>query len=315
MIGFEIGGTKCAVCIGSYENGHIVIQQKKKIPTDLSVSPYEMLDRLCHEAERMTDCFDTIGISCGGPLDTNKGFILSPPNLLGWDEVPITDYLNTRYGCPVYLENDANACALAEWKYGAGHGLSHMIFLTFGTGMGAGIILNGALYQGANGNAGEVGHVRMKKNGPIGYGKHGSFEGFASGGGIAQQARAMAKRALRNGAPVGFCPNKESLSSVTAETVAMAARNGDPDAKEIYRSCGTMLGYGLAALIDVFNPEAIVLGSIYVRASDLLEAPMRQVLEEECLPSSLASIRILPAALGESLGDYAALAVADQEKR
>lgn len=141
MIGFDIGGTKCAVCIGQETDGNLQILDKRSIPTAHNISPYEMIERMCALAEEMTDKIDCIGISCGGPLDSKRGIIQSPPNLPGWDDVKIVEYLEKKYGCEAYLQNDANACAVAEWKYGAGKGCQNMIFLTFGTGLGAGFIL------------------------------------------------------------------------------------------------------------------------------------------------------------------------------
>lgn len=311
MIGFDIGGTKCAVSIGKRAGDGIEITDKRKIPTDLSRSPYEMLDTLCRMAEEMTNDFSRIGISCGGPLDTARGVILSPPNLPGWDEVKVVEYLRARYHGNVALENDANACALAEWKYGAGRGTENMIFLTFGTGMGAGLILNGQLYRGACGNAGEIGHVRLAPFGPVGYGKAGSFEGFASGGGIARLATTFAEERLQTGAGTAFCRTREELPLITAERVATAAKAGDPTALAVYRTCGEMLGAGLALLVDVLNPEAIVIGSIYTRAGELLREGMERVLQREALPASLRAVKILPAALGEQLGDVAAIAAGE----
>ena len=188
LLGFDIGGTKCAVIIGevSREVG-IAILAKQSMLTDLPV--YEMIDLLFSTAEQMlqeqqisVDQLDGIGISCGGPLSSKKGLILSPPNLPGWDNVPIVDLAEKRFKRKVLLQNDANACAVAEWKYGAGQGYDNLIFLTFGTGMGAGLILNGQLYSGISDLAGEVGHIRLSDNGPVGFGKTGSFEGFCSGG-------------------------------------------------------------------------------------------------------------------------------------
>lgn len=311
MIGFDIGGTKCAVSIGKRVGDRIEITDKRKIPTDLSRSPYEMLDTLCRMAEEMTSDFSHIGVSCGGPLDAARGVILSPPNLPGWDEVRVTEYLRARYHGSVALENDANACALAEWKYGAGRGTENMIFLTFGTGMGAGLILNGQLYRGACSNAGEIGHVRMAPFGPVGYGKAGSFEGFASGGGIARLAATYAEERLQTGAGTAYCRTREELPLITAERVATAAKAGDRTALAVYRTCGEMLGAGLALLVDVLNPEVIVIGSIYARAGELLRERMEWILQKEALPASLRAVKILPAALGEQLGDVAAIAAGE----
>ncbi|MBQ8740324.1 MAG: ROK family protein [Clostridia bacterium] len=314
MIGFDIGGTKCAVSIGEEKDGIMHILDKKAIPTDHSVSAYEMIDRLCVLAQEMTDDFSHIGISCGGPLDNKKGIIISPPNLPRFKNIKIVDYLKQKYGGFVRLENDADACAFAEWKYGAGKDSQNMIFLTFGTGMGAGLILNGKLYSGANGNAGEIGHVRLRDTGPVGFGKSGSFEGFASGGGIAQMAKTAAKEQLKQGTPTAYCKTFDELDSVTAKSVAEAAYSGDPTAITVYQKCGEMLGYGLSILIDILNPEKIVIGSIYTRSRDLLQETMIQSLKKEALAPSLSVVEILPAALGENLGDYAALSLAANER-
>ena len=310
MIGFDIGGTKCSVCTGIEKDGKISLTDKRVIPTDHGKNPYEMIDLMCIAAEEIGDDFARIGISCGGPLDAEAGVILSPPNLPGWDNVRICSYLKDRYGGKVNLQNDANACATAEWRFGAGKGTNNMIFLTFGTGLGAGLILNGSLYTGSDGMAGEAGHIRLVPKGPVGYGKAGSFEGFCSGGGIAGLGRALAEERLRKGESVSFCSSREELDRISARVIAEAAQAGNSDAIGIYRKSGEMLGRGLAVLIDLLNPEIIVIGSIFKRSETLLRKSMEKVLKRECLPRSLEACRILPSALGEEIGDYAALATA-----
>lgn len=310
MIGFDIGGTKCAVCIGAEKDGDFIVTDKKAIPTDHSVSPYEMIDRMCAMAEEMTDDFSVIGISCGGPLDSRKGIIQSPPNLPGWDDVPIVSLLREKYGIPAKLQNDANACALAEYEFGAGKGTKNMIFLTFGTGLGAGLVLDGRLYEGTNGMAGEAGHLRLAAHGPVGFGKAGSFEGFCSGGGIAQLGRIRATERFQCGKTVAYCADVTELEQITAQKIAECAYNGDELSREIYRESGHYLGKGLALLIDLFNPERIVIGSIYGRCRDLLEPYALEVIEREALTAAWNVCEIVPAGLGEKIGDYAALAVA-----
>ena len=310
MIGFDIGGTKCAVCIGHEVDGNLQIIGKKSIPTDHSISPYEMIERMCTLAEEMTDKIDCIGISCGGPLDSKRGIIQSPPNLPGWDDIKIVEYLEKKYGCKAYLQNDANACAVAEWKYGAGQGCENMIFLTFGTGLGAGLILNGKLYAGTSDMAGECGHMRLASFGPVGYGKAGSFEGFCSGGGIAQLGQMMARESLQMGKAVSYCSDLKELDAITAKSIAEHANEGCEDAKEVFRACGEKLGYGLSILIDILNPERIVLGSIFQRSEHLLRESMDKVIRKECLEAASSVCKILPAFLEENIGDYAALAVA-----
>lgn len=310
-LGIDIGGTKCALVLGNAQGE--VLQKIRFATTDRDGTLGSILqaaDQLIGEATARGERVVAIGVSCGGPLDSRLGLIQSPPNLPDWDNVPIVQMLKERYGIPTALCNDANACALAEYRLGAGKGTRSMVFLTFGTGMGAGLVLNGKLYVGANDNAGEVGHVRMAPDGPVGYYKKGSFEGFCSGGGLAQLGAAYAKAALDAGRPCAFCQNEEQLGSITAKALAEAADAGDEVAMAVWTACGEMLGRGLAMLVDILNPECIVLGSIYARSGHLLKEAMQRTLAKEALPGALAACRIVPAALTESVGDAAALCVA-----
>lgn len=304
FLGIDIGGTKCAVICGN-ECGKVL--EKKKFPT-CGVS--ETLENIFSAAESMKNECAAVGISCGGPLDSEKGIILSPPNLPGWDRIEIVKMVRERLGLPAFLCNDANACALAEWRFGAGRGSKNMIFLTFGTGMGAGLILGGRLYNGTNGNAGEIGHVRMENFGPPGYGKQGSFEGFVSGGGIALMGKMNAIEALQRGEKPLYCGSLSALDSVTAKSVAEAAHKKDKTALKVYETAGEMLGRGLSILIDILNPERIVIGSIYQRDSVLMETAVQRVIEKEALELSKKVVKVVPAELGDELGDCAALALA-----
>jgi glucokinase len=251
-----------------------------------------------------------VGVSCGGPLDSRRGLVLSPPNLPGWDRIPIVETLREDTGLPVRLENDANAGALAEWHFGAGRGTRNMVFCTMGTGFGTGMILDGRLYSGTNDNAGELGHVRLAEEGPAGYGKRGSVEGFCSGGGIAQLAHAHAVERLQRGEKVGFCRSIAEAGAVTARDVGEAAEAGDPAARELLADVGRRLGQGLAVLVDIVNPERIVLGSIFARQHSFIWPECERVLHEEALGPALAVCRVVAAEFGESIGDLAALAVA-----
>jgi glucokinase len=316
LLGIDIGGTKCAIILGKIESGdEIKIIDKTVTPTDKPV--FEMIEYLFDEADALlkksnvsTNDISGIGISCGGPLNSKTGTILSPPNLPGWDNIPIAQITEERFNIKTYLQNDANAGAVAEWKYGAGKGYNNLIFLTFGTGNGAGLILNGKLYSGTNDLAGESGHIRLAEIGPVGFGKAGSFEGFCSGGGIAQLAQIKVREKLQMGKTVSFCKSIEELNNITAKTVAEAAFKGDALAVEIYNICGFYLGRGLSVLIDVLNPEMILLGGIYGRAKGLLETSMHKVIEEEALSLSYKNCKIMPAQLGEKIGDMAALSLA-----
>ena len=310
-LGIDIGGTKCALVLGDAQG---CVWHKVRFETaDRDGTLARIMKEaygLIELAKKQGDEVKAIGVSCGGPLDSRLGLIQSPPNLPDWDNVPILQMLREAFGIPCALSNDANACALAEYRFGAGKGCESMVFLTFGTGMGAGLVLGGKLYVGANDNAGEVGHVRLAPDGPVGYYKKGSFEGFCSGGGLAQLGAAYAKDALARGIPCSFCQSEDELDKITAKALAKAADEGDEVALAVWEKCGEMLGHGLAVLIDIINPERIVIGSIYARSGHLLRRSLEKVLAEEALPASLAACEIVPAALTESVGDMAALCVA-----
>ncbi|MBB6735797.1 ROK family protein [Cohnella zeiphila] len=316
--GFDIGGTKCAAVLGrtSEDGGSVEIVEKRAFPTP--ATPGEAIGRFGDALSELLEKaaadgpLRAIGISCGGPLDSRSGLVLSPPNLPGWDRIDVVGPLHGRFGVPVALQNDANACALAEWKWGAGRGASNVIFLTFGTGMGAGLILNGRLYSGANDMAGEVGHMRLAPDGPVGYGKAGSFEGFCSGGGIARLARRMAEARLGEGGASALAEHPDRLEEITAQAVFEAAEAGDELAREAVGIVGRKLGQGLAVLVDVLNPERIVIGSIYARQRAVLEPLVREELEREALSPSLEACEVVPSGLGEHVGDAASLSVAMQ---
>lgn len=317
LLGFDIGGTKCAVILGRSADDEIEIIERRAFPTKASEGPEAALSQLEERSKSILASHDlsaddvrAIGISCGGPLDMENGAIVGAPNLPGWDNISLTRRFSNSLGIPTRIENDANACALAEWRWGAGRGTKHMIFLTFGTGMGAGIIVDGRLYSGAGNLAGEVGHMRLAEDGPLGHGKRGSFEGFCSGGGIAEAAREAVKACWDRGDTTVLCKTADELSKITANDVFEAARSGDAVATSIVQVCGHYLGRGLSILIDILNPEAIVIGSIFARRHDILWPIAEKVITKEALPLTLKACRVLPAELGEAIGDYAALSVA-----
>lgn len=313
VTGIDIGGTKCAISFACLDEEKIKFLDKVRMDTERedfarAVKEFIRVIRLkLNENPKWRLC--SIGISCGGPLDAQEGLILSPPNLPKWERADIFTPLKRAFGVPVMIQNDADACALAEWRMGAGKGCQNMIFLTFGTGMGAGLILNGRLYSGTNNLAGEVGHIRLAEEGPVGYGKGGSFEGFCSGGGIADLGRKRAGEALDAGKPPLFCPGREDLPRISAKSIAEAMEQGDALAAEIFDTVGEYLGRGISLLIDILNPERIIIGSIYARQREALEKRMLEVVEAEALRASTRVCRILPASLGEQIGDYAAVSV------
>ena len=185
-----------------------------------------------------------------------------------------------------------------------------MIFLTFGTGLGAGLILDGKLYAGTNDNAGECGHISLENFGPVGFHKAGSFEGFCSGGGIAQLGYTMALEQVQQGKYPSYFKKGMTPADVTAKTVGDAADAGDETAIKVYATCGEYLGKGLSILIDILNPEKIVIGSIFARSHNLIWEHTKKVIDKEALTPAAQVCQVLPAELGEQIGDYAAIATA-----
>lgn len=313
ILGVDIGGTKCAVNYGYKEDDDLYLIDKHKFSTtSLDETIHSILasiEKIMEKHKFTKDHISAMGVSCGGPLDSNKGIIMSPPNLPGWDHVPIVDIIEEKFGIATCLLNDANACALAEWKYGAGRGTQNMIFMTFGTGLGAGLILDGKLYTGTNDNAGELGHIRLSDYGPVGYGKAGSFEGFCSGGGIAQIARSLLLEKIQMGIAVDWC-KFEDIEQITAQKVAEEADKGDELALQIFDISAGELGKGLSIIIDILNPEAIVIGGIFTRCRTLMEVRMLEIIKREALPNSREVCKVMVSQLGEEIGDYATLSVA-----
>ena len=308
ILGVDIGGTKIAVSAWD-ARGELLGKERFETPA----SPETAIERIGASAERLCSSIvpsarepqnvkrlpsgglgrlKAVGISCGGPLDSASGLILSPPNLSGWDEVPIVGELERICGVPAFLDNDANACALAEWRWGAGRGYDDLVFLTFGTGLGAGLILGGRLHRGRCDLAGEVGHMRIDSAGPPGYGKRGSWEGYCSGGGIERAYLEATGRA------------------VTAEEICRLARTEEEAARRVIEASAERLGAGIAILMDLLNPGVIVIGSVFARAEDLFRPRMEEAAAREALPQARAACAIVPALLGERLGDAAARCVA-----
>lgn len=307
VLGLDIGGTKCAVLLADADARIEVVRKLRfETRTDLGFAYarqklLEAAGQLIRESEVPVQA---IGVSCGGPLDSRAGVVQSPPNLPGWDEVPIVGILEDAFGLPAFLQNDANACALVEWKYGAGRGCEDMVFLTMGTGMGAGIIAGGRLLRGARDMAGEVGHLRLEKDGPVGYGKAGSFEGFASGGGIARLAEMLRADWEGQGRKLNW------PRTLTTRALGDCAKAGDPDALRAFEIAGAYLGRGVAVIADVLNPERVVIGGVYMRCEELLRESMWRSIRAEALPACWREMQVLPAQTGEQIGDLAAAMVA-----
>jgi glucokinase len=311
-LGIDIGGTKCAVLAGTEG---MEILDRIQFPTETERGPENTISKLLIGADRIVQHISgftlaAIGISCGGPLNSQTGVIQSPPNLPGWDNIEIVRIFREKFNVPVYLQNDANACALAEWRFGAGKGTRNMIFLTFGTGLGAGLILDGKIYAGTNDLAGEIGHIRLAEDGPEAYGKRGSFEAFCSGSGISSLAAMVIREKTKKGEHVALLKDGTDPESISTKELASAATRGDRTALEIFELSGKYLGTGLSILIDILNPQLIVIGSVYARNPHLFEAACNEVIAREALKPAREVCKVVPAALGDQVGDYASLSVA-----
>ena len=319
--GVDIGGTKTAVVLSAQPPA---VLKRVVFPTLPEEGPGPGMKRIIagmHEAlssqHLSASDLEAIGISCGSPLDPVKGVIQSPPNLSTWKDVPITSMLESEFGVPCFLENDANAGALAEHWFGAGQKVDNMVFLTMGTGLGAGLILDGRLYRGASYLAGEIGHVRLRRSGPRGHNKAGSAEAWASGQGMAQVAEKEVQAAAAHGAATQLLPEKGGVAaSYTARDIWEVAQRGDLVAQRIVKITGERLGEVLAILVDILNPERIVIGGLAVRMGEALLGPARLVVKREGLQGTVGACQIVAAQLGEEIGDIAALCVVlDAKKR
>jgi glucokinase len=304
ILGFDIGGTKTAVVEGTQD---AVIVQRRERPTeahrpfdetfpDLATLAVETL----REAETAGRHIGAVSVSIGGPLRIHDGMLIDPPHLPGWHGVRLKEALQAQFpDLPVFIEHDGNAGALAEFHFGVGRtrpDLRHLVFLTFGTGLGAGLIVNGRILHGATDTAGEVGHWRLAETGPMGFGKAGSWEGFSSGAGLVLLANQL------------FPHRWSSETPIRSLVEAMLA--DDPDALAVAAEAGRWMGRGMALLIDVLNPQVIVLGSLAVALGERILEPARRVLAEEALPQAVAACEVLPTAFGTSIGDVAALMAA-----
>jgi len=312
--GVDIGGTKTAIVLSSTPPN---LLSRVEFPTLPAKGPQYAIERIQNSIHESLaglgsggKSLAAIGVSCGGPLDRVAGVIQAPPNLPTWIDVPLKKILEKEFRVPCRVENDANAGAVAEHRYGGGKGTRNMIFLTMGTGLGSGIIIDGQLYRGASEMGGEIGHLRLTRTGPAGYNKAGSAEGWASGGGMVQVASTILAAAKKRGEASILTKVVKKNAVLTAKDIADAAQQGDRIAQKIVRMTGARLGQVLAILIDILNPECIVIGGLAMRLKEDLLRPARKVVLREALPQAAAVCRIGPAELGERIGDIAALCVA-----
>ncbi len=309
--GIDLGGTKILTLLAD-ATGRVL--GLARVPTGTEQGPEAVIARIAETVraaagDAQVDLADVraAGVSAPGPIDARAGIITDPPNLPGWHNVPLASSLHERLSVPTLLENDANCQGVAEHQFGAGRGYAHMIFITVSTGIGGGIILNNELYTGASGAAGEIGHIGVSIDGPAcGAGHVGCLEAFASGTAIAARARDM----IAAGGLIRTARLAEHDPPVSAKTVFLAGQQGEAEATAIIESAGRYLGIGLASLINIFNPQAIVIGGGVSNMGETLLGPAVETARSRAFAQSFADVRIIEGALGERAGALGALAVA-----
>lgn len=310
LVGIDVGGTKVAFAVGD-ATGALLASERR--PTRLSGDGAADLAEMAADVRRLlsragTDPaqVDAIGVSLPGPLDPERGVLLEPPNLPGWHHLPVRDLLAQAFEAPVFIENDANAAALAEWHFGAARGFEHAVYLTMSTGVGGGLILGGRLHRGVLASAGEIGHMPIEWDGEAcACGRRGCFEAYVGGAAWAQRLRAIAPATSRVAALAG------GVQAITARHLVAAAREGDAFACAELARWNDYVARGITALAFVLAPQAVVLGTIATAAGEALSlAPIRARVAERIWPFLAERLQILPAALGDSLPHHAAIGVA-----
>ena len=306
ILGFDIGGTKTSLVLGDF-NGNIYC--KYVFPTLASKGFKKSFETIIHETKDFIKRLpkeheiDFLSVSIGGPLQVEKGIILSPPNLRDWKNIPLKKLLEKEFKKKCFIEHDGNAGALAEYYFGAGKKYKNIVFLTMGTGMGAGLILNGEIYRGSTDTAGEIGHIRISEDGPLAYGKKGSYESYASGFGIAKLAHFQFPAIYKK--------------TITTKEIFEDFNKGKWEAKFIINLSARYLGRGLAIIADLLNPDIIIIGSLAVRMKNVLLKPAIKEMKKESLKETFNHCKVLQAKLGDKIGDVASLcaAISQAEKR
>jgi glucokinase len=302
-IAVDIGGTQLRASL--YPAGETKALVQKRIPTQ--AKDQTAVDRLLDLLKSIwpdDQSVKGIGLAAPGPLNPRTGVMYAAPNIPGWVNLPLAKIVHDVFKVPTFLGNDANMAALGEWKYGAGRGYQHLLYITVSTGIGGGVIEDGRLLLGHQGLATEIGHIAVESDGPVcGCGQRGHLEAFASGTAIARYVNEQ----LASGVPSSLSAN----SNPSARDVSLAAEQGDPLAKSALTRAGTYLGHGIANYLHLFNPQIVILGGGVSRSGALLMEPLRAAVAERVMsPEYLHGLVITTAALGDDAGLMGALALA-----
>jgi glucokinase len=305
VLALDIGGTKLAAGV---VDGGGVVHSFHAAPTQPKRGPDDGLERLFELGRRAVDdagvAVAAVGIGCGGPLDSERGVLLAPLHLPGWRDVPVVTRAQEAFDVPAALENDATAGAAGEHRFGAGAGTRHMVYLTLSTGVGGGVIVDGRLYRGAMGNGGELGHVTVDWKGrPCrGCGRNGCLEAYASGTSIGERAA----EALAGTDEQSILA---ALERPSAADVAAAARDGDPLAVRLWEETVAALASGLTSIVNLFEPELVVLGGGVTRVGEQLLGPVRAEVEAHAVRPAGSPLAIVQSALGDHVGIVGAAAI------
>jgi len=307
VVGIDFGATHLALILADM-SARIV--EEVEVELNIALGPKACLaeaDRLLREmlvkAGLGFESVFAIGVGVPGPIVAEAGMVLSPPIMPGWDRYPIRDALEKKWNCPVSLNNDAELGALGEWAAGAGRGERNLAYIKVGTGIGAGIFIDGQIYRGVTGSAGEIGHVTIDENGPLcTCGNQGCLEAIAGGRAIAQQAQDAVVEGKRT-----LLESVKPVDSITAREVASIARRGDLLAQQILARAGRHIGNAIAGLVNLFNPSMVIIGGGVAQTGDLLLDPMRQAVQKRSLPASAHAVRITTAVLGRRASSMGAV--------
>lgn len=298
VLGVDIGATHLRVVLADYA---AQVLNEIEIPFDVRLGPDTCLAQVdtrvravLNQCGYRVEDMHAVGVGVPGPVVLEKGLVMAPPIMPGWDNFPIQTHLQDLWSTDVILNNDAELGALGEWAYGVGRGVQHLLYIKVGYGVGAGLLFDGRIYHGATGSAGEIGHIAIDSNGPLcTCGSRGCLEALSSGKAIAERAREL----IASGKHTQLSTVSDR-SDITAKDVAYAAERGDLAAQEILRQAGEHLGTALASLVNLINPQMIVIGGGVSQVGDLLLGPVRRVVKDRSLPAAAQSLRINAAVLG-----------------
>jgi len=310
VVGVDLGGTKIYTALATLD-GEVL--SEVKVPTMAAEGYERVLQRIAEtvsEAKRLAGVSGKprrIGLGAPGPLDVERGIVHVAPNL-GWRNAPLKASLEKLIGVPVFVENDANLAAWGEFVYGAGKNAVDLVYITVSTGIGGGLVMGGKIYQGASYGAGEIGHVTVFPDGPECHcGNRGCLEAVASGTAVAREARRLIAHGAGR-AVLSLAGGKPE--AVTARTVGLAAAQGDAEAKGLLDSAARWLGIGVAAVLNLLNPEMVVLGGGMMKSAPLFWETLEDEVRRRALPSAFGAARLVTAALGGRSGLLGAVAYA-----